>query len=409
MTPGLRGHFSALTLATILTMTGALAGSGRADEREKAAPETGPIPKGLSWTDVGPTDRLRIMEMLAAQTRGNYEKIKTWKCAYEYTARQYLSAKYVSDAFTGESAPKEKVGALMQEFDCDFKFACDMSSGSFFLDKTTRRMGFVKAGTHEVVRIPNVGPNDHRSIVTPERFIHFDPKQTGTTGVIEHPDVEGKRSAGIDPREMAERQTHGDMPDPRTFFKIDPSSNFWRLLEMLAPDLKQHNQRVEEGVIVSQAQGPGGTWYRFRERFSGPDGSGVAWMTMIWSPRAGFNPVYRVMAEKQPDGKPESKTEWQWTVIDGIYIPSMVKESSFNAPDRTLSYERVCTLKYCALNKPLDAHQFDYEALGMKDGELVLNNIERVVYKLNDGGLVKLGDYGDRFELKDGKLVKRSK
>jgi hypothetical protein len=405
MNSDLRTHFPTLALATTLTISGALARAGKADEPRTPAPETGPIPNGLSWTDVAPGERLRIIEMLATQTKGNYEKIKTWTVTYAYRLRQYLSEKYVSDVFTGESAPKKKVGALMQEFDCEFKFACELKLASFFVDKTTSRMGFVDVGTGEAVTIPNVFPADSRAIVTSERFIHFDPKQSGTTGVIEHPDVAGKRSAAVESRHMAERQMYGDTPDPRTFFKLDAGSTFWSLLEGLAPYLWKHDQRIEAAVIVSQAKGPGGTWYRFRERFSGGNGPG-SWMTIVWSPQAGSNPVFRVMADKEPDGKPESKTEWQWKLIDGIYIPSLIKESSFHAPDRTLSFERVSTLKVCALNQPLDAHQFDYQALGMKDGELVLNNIERAVYKLKDGALVKLGNYGDRYAIKDGKVVK---
>jgi hypothetical protein len=283
-----------------------------------------------------------------------------------------------------------------------------MSSGSYFVDKTTSRMRFLKAGSDESVTIRDVGPSDNRSIITSERYIHFDPKQAGTTGVIEHPDVEGKRCAKVDSRRRAEMEVHGDTPDPRIFFKTDPSNNFWSPLELLAPYLWKHDKRIEDSVIVSQAKGPGGTWYRFRERLTNGPGTPVSWMTITFSPQAGFNPVSYVMADKDPDGKTDGKIEWQWNVIDAINTPSMIKESSFHGPDHTLSYERVSTLKDCALNKPLDAHQFDYQALGMKDGELVLNDIERTVYKLKEGSLVKLGNYGDRYTLKDGKLVKLS-
>ena len=36
-------------------------------------------------------------------------------------------------------------------------------------------MSFVKPRTREVVAIPNVGPNDGRSIVTKDQYLEFDP------------------------------------------------------------------------------------------------------------------------------------------------------------------------------------------------------------------------------------------
>ena len=40
-------------------------------------------------------------------------------------------------------------------------------------------------------------------------------------------------------------------------------------------------------------------------------------------------------------------------------------------------------------------HQFDVRGLGLKDGELVLDYIDRTVSKVEGDGLVKLGNFGD--------------
>jgi len=37
----------------------------------------------------------------------------------------------------------------------------------------TSRLRFLKVGTDEEVKVPNVGPSDHRSIVTPEFYLFF--------------------------------------------------------------------------------------------------------------------------------------------------------------------------------------------------------------------------------------------
>ncbi len=64
-------------------------GLGAAGKGEPAA-ESGPPPQNLSWNETTPAERQRVVEQLAAQSRANYEKIKTWKGTYSYVLRQYL-------------------------------------------------------------------------------------------------------------------------------------------------------------------------------------------------------------------------------------------------------------------------------------------------------------------------------
>ena len=73
--------------------------------------------------------------------------------------------------------------------------------------------------------------------------------------------------------------------------------------------------------------------------FDNPGGP-MLWVTTIWSPQAGYNPVSRVMALEKPDGKLESRIEWQWKVIDGVYVPSTIKESTYRSPGGGLSEEQ---------------------------------------------------------------------
>ena len=68
---------------------------------QRAAPgEIAPPPPDLAWTDITPAERLRVIEQLAAQSQGNYEKIKTWQGAYSYVLRQYVGDRFVGQ-FTG--------------------------------------------------------------------------------------------------------------------------------------------------------------------------------------------------------------------------------------------------------------------------------------------------------------------
>jgi len=68
----------------------------------------------------------------------------------------------------------------------------------------------------------------------------------------------------------------------------------------------------------------------------------------------------------------------------------------YGAPGGGLSNEQQTALKDCALNQPLNPGQFDYRGLDLKDGDLILNQMERVAYIIKNGEKVKLANFGDR-------------
>ncbi len=52
----------------------------------------------------------------------------------------------------------------------------------------------------------------------------------------------------------------------------------------------------------------------------------------------------------------------------------------------------------CILNRPLDSHQFDYAALGLEDGDIIVDKIENIVYLWGNGQPEKLGIVGEKYE-----------
>src|SRR5213079_1973613 len=97
--------------------------------------------------------------------------------------------------------------------------------------------------------------------------------------------------------------------------------------------------------------------YWEQSRLSGSNGTKDLYLTLIWSPQAGCNPVVRLLSWDQPDGKLEASTEWQWKLFDGIAVPSSNRSITYHSPDGGPSLERKAELVDCVLNQPLDPHQ----------------------------------------------------
>src|SRR5262249_1337071 len=144
---------------------------------------------------------------------------------------------------------------------------------------------FLKVGTDEEVEVRNVRPADHRSIVTPTSYLYFAPKERATSAFLpDHPDAQRKRR--VERFAVGEaRMQEGGTVDPRAFFKLDPGNSFWTGLELYARALRDElgaaqKTAVEERLRVSEADGPGGRWYREQMRFGNPGGP-MSWATTM--------------------------------------------------------------------------------------------------------------------------------
>ena len=198
-------------------------------------------------------------------------------------------------------------------------------------------MRFLKVGTDEEVKIPNVGPADHRSIVTPDIYLLLPCRRSGP-----HPRFcPIIRSAQM--KRRAERFPVARGPDARRrhtrssrFLQVRPRQFLLDGVGIVRAGIPgrtgaEQKNAVEQRLRISKADGPGGRWFRDQMGFTNPGGP-TLWITTFWSPQAGYLPVSMVRSFETPDGKLESKIEWQWKLIDGVYIPSTIKESAYRRP-----------------------------------------------------------------------------
>ena len=101
---------------------------------------------------------------------------------------------------------------------------------SIYRDIETSRMRFLKAATDKEVKVPNVGPNDHRSIVTPEAYLCLPPEGAGhivvsagsSGGATEAP---GRALPGARPR--CEKAAHPILAISSSSTPAIPSGRDW--------------------------------------------------------------------------------------------------------------------------------------------------------------------------------------
>lgn len=366
---------------------------GRASSGEAytAAPE--------DWVRVAPSDRATVLEMIADQTQGNYERIRSWKGTYHVRLRQLHPAEIVQ-AITGGAI--DGSSGLWQELDFTMRFAIDMASGSIYRSKETEEMRWVRAGSNEVVTVPNAMPADERSVVTVEHYLRFDPKVVwpGFVTVKDFPEARDKRAAFREPPARAERQGMGDLMDPRSFFfwsgRGGIENGLRNLTGMLKGDLgNELKKKSNDTVILYEATAPDGMWYRLDETFEEP--SPVQYLSAIFSPAAGLNAVALSLAADQAGERPLRMARWQWKLFNGVHVPVKTKELQYSGKSGQLSFDRETELQECVVNEPLEPSQFTYQGLGMEDGELVMDNINNACYVIEGAELRKVADFDEEY------------
>jgi hypothetical protein len=358
----------------------------------------------IEWGEVPSSEKSSVLDIIAGQTQANYEKIRTWKGTYRVRLRQHVPAGAAQEQFR-MAGVADKAPALWQEFDFGVRFAIDMVSGPIFRSKETKKMRWIRDGSNETITLPNTSPVDERSIVTAEHYLHFDPKVVwpGFAVVRGRPEARNKHAAFRESPEVAESQNLGNLFDPRAFFGLAPHRTLGKELGELSRALKgglgnDLKKKCDDVLAIHRAASPAGTWYRMTETMDRrtPGSSSYMYMTVIFSPAAGLNPVSLTMAEDKAAKQPVRIVRWVWKTCNGVHVPQEVRESLYSEGSGTLYYERELTLEEPVVNGPLDPSQFTYQGLGMKDGDLVMDHINKACYILENGSPKLLANYDEK-------------
>ncbi len=351
------------------------------------------------WNKVDASSRAEVLDLLARHTKANYEAIRTWQGTYAVHMQQQLSHEYVARVF-GRKLEENNITPLLEYIDYTMCFATDVASDAIYRSKETQQMKFFKEGSGEPVEIPSALPVDERSVVAGDHYLHFSPKNVWKGGfefLPDHPEAKNRRAAFREPREESMGHHFGDRMDPRHFFGFSPIQKFWQKMELYTRAMRgeageDQRQKASAILTVYEADSPEEKWYRLVQKLMSPEGEVYA--ITIFCSGAGFNPVSTLLA-KDVDGKQVlTETRWQWKQFNGVYIPTWVGESAYES-ELKLTRMRECELVECEVNQPLVPYQFDYQGLGLKDGDMLLDKIEEVVYIMEDGEPNKLADFGD--------------
>jgi len=350
------------------------------------------LPGDSDWHPVPQSSVPAILQMLADQSNGNYERIRTWQGICRVDLRELRSREYVAERFHDSI---DEIQPLIKHSVFVVRVAIDFPSNSIYRSKETKLTEFVGEESGELVKIAGFVPADENSTVTSEHYLHLPPNTVWPSfGVLpDYPDAQNKRAAFREPVAESGRQEFGDLVDPRGFFGFGTSDmTFGRQLEISIRTIAANDG---QGLKIYEATRNDESFYRIIAEM-GTNASTRTYLTSVWTSAAGYNPISMILAKGENGGLPIAGMHLRWIRIDGICVPSQVRQARYLEEGKT-AFQRDVSIEDCILNRPLDPHQFDCQGLGLKDGELVIDKIENAVYVMKNGTLTKLADFGARY------------
>ncbi len=352
-----------------------------------------PTHEGQDWTAVAASERPEILRFIGTQVKDNAEKIRTWKGEYEVQRRDYWSEKFV--ARFKPRLPDNCSKDLMAETTIKFRFSIDFEEDRVFREMDSTKFATFTTDKYELVEIPDVRPADYRSVVAPDDYIRFGYKDAPSTRSVVSgwPQATQKPSALREsPEDARQEGGFGSLLDPRLFFNANGEQTVWEQFELYASRLADPGSPFD-ALIVETSRGDSGLWYRLKFPLPGNPGTGQIAAYWVFSPQAGYNVVASSMLSA--DNGPVSVIATSWQQYEGVYLPNHCSHIVYgNGASKLPTTQIEASLGESSVNVPV-SDDFGYRALGLKDGDLVLDEERRVAYLVSGDTIERLCDYGE--------------
>jgi len=229
-------------------------------------------------------------------------------------------------------------------------------------------------------------PFDQCSIVTPDRFLHFQPNLNHAGAMAS--DRPARPTAFESARQEAEGQEWGAIVDPQTLFGYPRPA--WQELEMIATALRQAGHLKDSDYALTVSRNSEDDGLEYKVTLPGTIRPGVyRFQEMTFAANAGFN-ITRFLI-RDSENNVRQQIEWQYTEQDGILLPSQVRYQSFNAEDQLLVFQRTLTLLESQVNIVIPPQTFSVQNLGLRDGDRFLDSRAGTVSTYEGGELKAIG------------------
>jgi hypothetical protein len=317
-----------------------------------------------------------VLNMLAAHIQDNYDRINTWEGEIEYTYHKWYRDNSAEIEFrdhvqSNEQAPGEfektangKKGFVIDSKKDNISIHYIPIGQMSLLDTKTNRSFESDADRRE-----------ETVIVTPNYLMECGPYRYDYKGnkkeLVQRIGI--KRPVPSNPMMTWEE-------DPRVTLKSRGLPIWIQLESLIKKGLKQGGFSIK----LEKRADNGFVEYRLEEPVVA-DGNAFGLMRMIFPGNKGF--IITEYEYTDTNGNIQAKQTIDFTLIDGIYLPSLRHTLQYDENGR-IQTDKTEIFKNIRVNKTIPEDSFTYENAGLKNGDFVKDEITNKKYEYRDANLI---------------------
>ncbi len=207
-----------------------------------------------------------------------------------------------------------------------------------------------------------------------------------------HPNVPIDSVAWIEQPGYNDNKSHDVNVEPYRYYDPSQWASFDYVLDVMdgkygGDERKKLNETVR---IYEAADDSGAKWFRYRHFFD--DRSEV---NVLMNDTSDFLPIYT--AHTSESGLITHFLQVKWGKFNGVFVP-VETSTLFKSSQGELRTRPRMSITDIRINEPLDQDQFTYGALGLQGESLIMNQIQKKVYRLKDGKLEFVANYNTKYE-----------
>jgi hypothetical protein len=336
---------------------------------------------------VDPNQISDILTMISNQMRSNYDCIKTWQG----------EVRIISD-FIYEGAAAERIFKTHTDGEGKCPKAIKEHREYVIEFSVDARKEFLYANYYSIKPLQYTDIETGRdliakgiagcriAIVTPEYEFH-------STGDTMREGVVTSRRAVKHMRQKGSTCDNTTPPvfDPRELFI--PGKPIWETFPQLLQYINEHGQVNVNRYTLEVEKRTNGSTIEYRVQIPGKvSPTDYLLMEMIFSGEKGFNIVSFETTDS--DGRLFQKRTWDYSLVNGVYLPNKTIEQNFEHKNGNLVYEKKYIFRNSQINHSIPEKTFTYKNLGLKNGDKFVDKIENKEYTYQDANLIPITEAG---------------
>ena len=349
-----------------------------------------------SWTELDFEQSVASLRLLTSSLEYALGSISTYRGEFAVDAKLLLDKNHVRSINKTNQSYDQNVYRLL-------RFSVSVVSDRRN-NKTYRNVKYSESSAEcggRIVEMDDAVFTDVASVDTPKEHLFLESGDL-TLSLAEIPDSPSfpiDTVVRVTPPEDELNRGHEGFVDPYRPYDMKSWGNVDYVLRLLEGGEGTDKQNeVKSAVSVCESNDDqGNKWFLYRQSFAGGNS-----LCVVWGEPSGFLPVCH--AYMNSDQRLITAYSVKWRNDDGIYVPEDILSESY-LPNGDLSTRQKIYADRCELNEPVSPDQFSFRALGLKEGGLIVDNIQKKIYRYEKGEPVFFSEFNAKWKEKEKRKI----